>query len=155
IDLNHIKEINEEFGHAAGDRMLLKVARVFRDKLGDQVLLARFGGDEFAVLLSNVSETKLQVAAEDLQNSLKENAFSEGGKTFNFVCNFGTALIGTTAADAQKLLSDVYRAAQTTAAPAAAAAPKKIAAPTAAEPPARSVVPAAAPAKEEPKLTPA
>ncbi len=114
LDLNQIKAVNEEFGHAAGDRMLLKVARVFRDKLGDQTLLARFGGDEFAVLLHNVSDMQLKASAENLYVSLKDNAFAEGGKTFSFQCNFGTIMIGKETPNAQKLLSDVYHAAQPT-----------------------------------------
>lgn len=112
LDLNQIKAVNDEFGHAAGDRMLLKVARVFRDKVGEQALLARFGGDEFAVLLSGTNESQLDVMAKSLAAALKENEFSEGGKTFKVECNFGAAMVGKETADAQKVLSDIYHAAQ-------------------------------------------
>ncbi|HLF24544.1 MAG TPA: diguanylate cyclase, partial [Burkholderiales bacterium] len=133
LDLNQIKAINEEFGHAAGDRMLLKVARVFRDKLGEQALLARFGGDEFAVLLGGASELQLKATAKSLTVALKESTFSEGTKTFTLECNFGTAMVGKETADAQKLLTDIYHAAQP--ARASASAPTSASTPTpAAEP---------------------
>lgn len=112
LDLNQIKAINEEFGHAAGDRMLLKVARLFRDKLGDQAMLARFGGDEFAVLLTNVGEPEVNATAKDLCASLKENLLAESGKTFSLNCHFGVIMFGSDPVSAQKILADAYRAAQ-------------------------------------------
>jgi len=155
LDLNQIKEVNEEFGHAAGDRMLLKVARVFRDKLGDKTLLARFGGDEFAVLLHGVSENQLKATAEGLYVSLKESSFAESGKNYTLHCNFGTAMVGKDAAHAQKLLSDVYHAAQSTQAPGTARAPAPVvrttapAAPTPAPVVVAKPTPAPAPAPTE------
>jgi multidomain signaling protein FimX len=129
LDLNQIKAINEEFGHAAGDRMLLKVARLFRDRLGEQAMLARFGGDEFAVLLANTNEADVGATAMNLCSSLKENELAESGKTFMLSCHFGVVMFGKEAPSAQKVLADAYRAAQAMAAqtaprePAAAHAP--------------------------------
>ncbi len=114
LDLNHIKTVNEEFGHAAGDRMLLKVARVFRDQLGESATLARFGGDEFAVLLNNVNDAQLKSTAHGLANALKENTFAESGKNFNLHCSWGAAVVGKETPSTQKLLADVYHAAQPT-----------------------------------------
>nr|WP_241214470.1 sensor domain-containing diguanylate cyclase [Vibrio alfacsensis] len=53
IDLDDFKFINDEFGHAAGDKALKYVADVMRKVLGERALLARLGGDEFAILLSH------------------------------------------------------------------------------------------------------
>jgi len=54
IDLDRFKPINDEFGHAAGDRLLIAVSRRLRRALRPQDLLARLGGDEFAVLLPHL-----------------------------------------------------------------------------------------------------
>jgi diguanylate cyclase (GGDEF)-like protein/PAS domain S-box-containing protein len=134
LDLNQIKGINEQFGHAAGDRILLKVARVFREKLGDDALLARFGGDEFTVLLQQTDELEARKAAEDLCATLKQTSFNEGGKTLTLDCNFGVSMIDKKVENVQKLLSDTYHAAQSTRAPASASAPS--AAPAPKQPPA-------------------
>jgi len=144
LDLNQIKAVNEEFGHAAGDRMLLKVARVFRDKLGDQTLLARFGGDEFVVLLHDVGESQLKTTAESLSAALKENSFAESGKSFTLHCHFGTIVVGKETNDAQKLLSDVYHAAQPARANVIAVAPAVLTATPAPAAPIATPAPAAA-----------
>jgi diguanylate cyclase (GGDEF)-like protein len=52
LDLDGFKEVNDRFGHAAGDRMLTVLAGRMREAVGDQGLLARIGGDEFAVLVT-------------------------------------------------------------------------------------------------------
>jgi len=51
IDLDHFKQVNDGHGHRAGDRVLAAVAGVLRARLRESDILARFGGDEFAVLM--------------------------------------------------------------------------------------------------------
>ncbi|ENQ8701975.1 diguanylate cyclase domain-containing protein [Vibrio harveyi] len=53
LDLDGFKFINDEYGHAAGDKTLVHIASVMRRVFGSRALLARLGGDEFAILLSN------------------------------------------------------------------------------------------------------
>jgi diguanylate cyclase (GGDEF)-like protein/PAS domain S-box-containing protein len=112
IDLNQLKEINDEYGHAAGDRLLLKVARMFREKLGETAVLGRFGGDEFAVLLHKIGDTELRKTANVLHEALKETSFSEGGKTFSCSGTLGVVAVGKDTENAQKILSDAYHASQ-------------------------------------------
>jgi diguanylate cyclase (GGDEF)-like protein/PAS domain S-box-containing protein len=72
MDLDGFKTINDSLGHEAGDRLLVAVAECLRNRLRTEDVLARFGGDEFAVLLEDTAGTSqaIRVAqriAEDLQ----------------------------------------------------------------------------------------
>lgn len=58
IDLDSFKDVNDTLGHAVGDYVLQQVARRLESYVGDVGLAARIGGDEFALLLSNVSDPK-------------------------------------------------------------------------------------------------
>jgi diguanylate cyclase (GGDEF)-like protein/PAS domain S-box-containing protein len=159
IDLEELKTINDTLGYATGDRMLIKIARLFRERLGESVLLARFGGDEFTALLYNKSERELQEIASALHNALKETSFTEDGKTYHCHCTLGVTTIDAQAENAQKVMLKAYHAAQH-ARPAEAAAPRKetAAAPTrpaaegmpAVSMPSEAVTPQAAPAARPP-----
>ena len=56
VDLDQFKDVNDAFGHVVGDELLVAVAKRLRDTLRDRCLLGRFGGDEFAVLQTEVED---------------------------------------------------------------------------------------------------
>lgn len=55
LDLDEFKQINDAFGHTAGDALLINVAAVLKQEIGDKCLLARLGGDEFVIVADGVS----------------------------------------------------------------------------------------------------
>ncbi len=67
IDLDHFKQINDEFGHPTGDALLKSVAKKLRNTVREQDLVARLGGDEFAVIQAGVTT---QTLAEELAKRL-------------------------------------------------------------------------------------
>ena len=112
LDLNELKDINDSLGHAAGDRLLLKIARMFRDKLGESTILARFSGDEFTALLHGMSDSQIKEAVASMLSSLKETTFSEGGKTFRCDGTIGIVVIDKNSENAQTVLNKAYQTCQ-------------------------------------------
>lgn len=75
FDVNGLKLINDVYGSEAGDVILNEVAHQLCDCLKADEFLARIGGDEFALLIPNTSETNLEVRQRSLQDSLTEMTF--------------------------------------------------------------------------------
>ena len=69
IDLDHLKEVNDKYGHNSGDQYLRQFARMLEGALGENEILYRYAGDEF-ILLSNRSKIKVEVLMDEL---LKKN----------------------------------------------------------------------------------
>lgn len=104
LDLDDFKAINDGYGHAAGDQVLLEVARRLRSALGASDTLARLGGDEFTVLLPGVgSEADAQLVAERLLSALCVPCHVQGFE-LNFGASMGVALCPQHAADGITLL---------------------------------------------------
>ena len=53
IDIDNFKSVNDQYGHSAGDRLLVALSEMIRAETSDEALAARLGGDEFVILLSN------------------------------------------------------------------------------------------------------
>jgi len=73
IDADHFKRINDELGHAAGDQALVKLARILHERHRKTDVLARIGGEEFAVLLPNLQAARARVLAEELRRRVESS----------------------------------------------------------------------------------
>jgi diguanylate cyclase (GGDEF)-like protein len=72
IDVDNFKAFNDQYGHIAGDRVLVAVAEALREYLRPTDLVARFGGDEFAVLLPDLQITQARQTAERIRQQIGE-----------------------------------------------------------------------------------
>lgn len=84
LDLDHFKKYNDELGHAAGDRLLVEVASLWKQQLNQQQLLARTGGEEFVVVCP---QTSLQEAESLAERLLKVIPYQQ-------TCSAGVAVFG-------------------------------------------------------------
>ncbi|MEH8187960.1 GGDEF domain-containing protein [Aeromonas allosaccharophila] len=75
IDIDHFKNINDNYGHMAGDKALKVVAKALQSALRDTDFIARFGGEEFVVLLPNINPDKFQKPLETLRQTIKSIPF--------------------------------------------------------------------------------
>jgi diguanylate cyclase (GGDEF)-like protein/PAS domain S-box-containing protein len=106
IDLDNFKLVNDTFGHAIGDELLVNVGHVFKNNLREGDLLARLGGDEFVVLLERTTFAEANIVAEKLRQAVGRNEFqlAEHKCCLNISVSIGLAAINGTL-DAQKILS--------------------------------------------------
>ena len=82
IDLDRFKHVNDTAGHAAGDALLASIGHKLKSRSRQTDLVARLAGDEFAVLLRNVDDTKVLALAEKFRSILDEARFVHGGREF-------------------------------------------------------------------------
>jgi diguanylate cyclase (GGDEF)-like protein len=74
LDIDHLKKINDKFGHPAGDAVIRQIAQTLKDVSRDNDTPARMGGEEFALLLAGVNVEKAAAAAERLRDVLRRRA---------------------------------------------------------------------------------
>ena len=75
IDLDHLKQMNDTFGHPAGDALLNTVVKTIRSQLRDQDILGRLGGDEFVVVLPATPEDAAKAFADQIRQSVQCQPF--------------------------------------------------------------------------------
>lgn len=93
IDLDQFKYINDTLGHPAGDRLLIEFSRLLKTHLRESDMLARFGGDEFTVLVYNVDAENALRVAENVRLKVESYRFLERGQAYSISCSIGVAMI--------------------------------------------------------------
>ena len=93
LDIDHFKDINDTFGHRAGDDVLKGVAGLLRGCLRDSDLLARVGGDEFAVLLPQTTGDQVQLVADELVRTIGGYAAALADQSIRLTVSVGVAML--------------------------------------------------------------
>jgi diguanylate cyclase (GGDEF)-like protein len=92
IDLNDFKQINDQFGHDIGDKVLIQATESIRKNIRASDFVARLGGDEFVVILENYNLDKIKLnMIESIQTSLNENIEIDGS-TIKLRASIGTSV---------------------------------------------------------------
>jgi diguanylate cyclase (GGDEF)-like protein len=106
LDIRKFKNINDSLGHTFGDKILTVAAKRFVRMLNPSDMVARIGGDEFAVILKNVASTgKAQKVARRIFDSIAQ-PFSLGGNTISIRVNIGIAPCDTEYHTPEEILRD-------------------------------------------------
>lgn len=95
VDLDQFKYINDACGHPAGDRLIRKVADELLRSVGEDDTVARFGGDEFAIIVRRTSSEDAQSTADKILKNMRRMAHIEDERVFHVHCSIGvTRIVG-------------------------------------------------------------
>jgi len=114
IDLDNFKDVNDAFGHKAGDDLLKGVAGALRHRIRQTDVLARVGGDEFAVLLPEADADEAQKVADSIIKTLGKQVAVLGEQSIHATASVGVALFDGLSATAVLAFADqaMYEAKQ-------------------------------------------
>jgi diguanylate cyclase (GGDEF)-like protein/PAS domain S-box-containing protein len=115
LDIDHFKQINDQYGHQAGDAVLRTAGVLIRDSLRNHDIAGRLGGEEFAILLTDTSGEGAAAAAERLRSRFAAQAFDIGtSEPLRCTLSIGVAHLHATHSGIEALLHEadqgLYRA---------------------------------------------
>jgi diguanylate cyclase (GGDEF)-like protein len=87
IDIDNFKQVNDRWGHAAGDEVLVKTARIFRSIIRKQDLVGRWGGEEFLIIVPGPCDAK--VLAERVRGEIAGTQYRHGAASFGITISIG------------------------------------------------------------------
>jgi diguanylate cyclase (GGDEF)-like protein len=94
LDIDRLKPVNDTFGHAAGDQVLKAIAGVLRRQVRASDVIGRLGGDEFGLLLWNLTEADAHAKAAALEQDIDRLSFLFDGRTITAGASAGVAVLG-------------------------------------------------------------
>lgn len=98
LDLDHFKQVNDQYGHAAGDNVIRSLANLLRQRLRRIDSLGRYGGEEFVAVLPECSAEQAKVIFDEIRQRFAALNFHAGARTFSVSLSAG---ISETIDDAQ------------------------------------------------------
>lgn len=108
FDVNGLKDINDQYGHAAGDRALLNVAQALLEHTRESDVVGRLGGDEFGVILAQADDQVAATKAEELAQSIRARPVVIEDKTIPLDVAYGVFPFGNDG-DASEALAEADR----------------------------------------------
>ena len=114
-DIDFFKNINDKHGHSAGDIVLKEIVTLFRRNIRETDVVARWGGEEFIILIQGASVQVANKVVEKVRKKIEQNIFKVAGKEIKVTCSFGISEMGSKTVDQAIDDADaaVYRAKET------------------------------------------
>jgi diguanylate cyclase (GGDEF)-like protein len=110
LDVDSLKDINDHHGHIAGSRLLQAVANAINTSIRAADAVARYGGDEFVVLLTNTSAAEARIAAGRIRTTVNNTSFYHNGERIHTTVSIGVASFPEGVRHAEEVLEKADRA---------------------------------------------
>ncbi len=96
LDLDYFKDVNDTYGHSAGDMVLSEIGKMFNTYNRFSDLVCRYGGEEFSVILPNTSSEKARVACDRFRETINDRLFEYQNKQFKISASIGVSCLADT-----------------------------------------------------------
>jgi len=90
-DIDHFKAVNDNYGHLAGDTALIETSRIIQDGLRETDFVARFGGEEFIIIMPETNLTEATKAINKIRLSIQNHLIKDGDTEFQVTVSFGVS----------------------------------------------------------------
>ncbi|MEL0647602.1 two-component regulator propeller domain-containing protein [Pseudoalteromonas agarivorans] len=91
LDIDHFKRINDGWSHIVGDKVICAIAQVLQTGCVEKQEIARWGGEEFTILLPDMTAEQARVLCEKLRKAIESNDYSSIAKGINVTASFGVS----------------------------------------------------------------
>jgi diguanylate cyclase (GGDEF)-like protein len=91
IDVDRLKSVNDQYGHPTGSRLVTVIASSIRDCVRNSDVLARYGGDEFVILMTQTSIESSRIVAERIRTAIRNTSFDTHGSRVTATVSLGIA----------------------------------------------------------------
>jgi diguanylate cyclase (GGDEF)-like protein len=105
LDADHFKHVNDRYGHPVGDEVLKSIVKVAEGVLRPGDTIARFGGEEFVVMLPKSNSLEASVIAERLRSSIEASSVDAGGEEIKVTVSIGCASMSESRSTLKQLLT--------------------------------------------------
>ncbi len=99
FDIDHFKNVNDTYGHPAGDEVIRQTAAIVRDVIRDIDIAGRYGGEEFTVLLEDTGAEGGKIVAERIRKQIEENTIVYDGHEIKYTMSLGVSELNPQMAD--------------------------------------------------------
>lgn len=104
LDIDHFKHINDKFGHSSGDEVLRRFTQIFMQRIREQDMFGRLGGEEFCLMMPETPLGEVLNACERLRDICSETKISTNNHEINFTVSIGVVEIDETDTSFEKML---------------------------------------------------
>jgi len=110
VDLDDFKQVNDTYGHQAGDYVLTELCRVLKEGLRATEIVSRYGGEEFTVIIPQADYDVARVVGEKIRSLVEKHEFTYDGTRLPVTVSVGVALFPQMSIDAESLVATADRA---------------------------------------------